>query len=147
MNMRAQIKSTNLLTGQNYLALEFFPNAPKAGIEWRDGKPVLPVVPSTTPSIEAKLSSILNKLDKVQYETIDADLRKTLEDLRGTAAAAGKTMQSADAALLGADAPAQQDLRETLREVALAARSLRQLTDYLERHPEALIRGKPEEKK
>ncbi|MFZ5557160.1 MAG: hypothetical protein ACOZDY_10645 [Pseudomonadota bacterium] len=40
----------------------------------------------------------------------------------------------------------QQDLRETLREVSRAAASLRVLTEYLEQHPEALIRGKPEEK-
>jgi len=31
--------------------------------------------------------------------------------------------------------------------MVLAARSLRVLTDYLERHPESLIRGKSQEKK
>lgn len=48
--------------------------------------------------------------------------------------------------MVAADAPLQQDLRDTLREVSRAAASLRVLTDYLEQHPEALIRGKPEEK-
>jgi paraquat-inducible protein B len=33
-------------------------------------------------------------------------------------------------------------LGDTLREVSRAARSLRVLADYLERHPEALVRGK-----
>jgi paraquat-inducible protein B len=33
-------------------------------------------------------------------------------------------------------------LTETLREVEKAARSLSTLTDYLERHPEALLGGK-----
>jgi paraquat-inducible protein B len=41
----------------------------------------------------------------------------------------------------------QQDLRDALQEMVLAARSIRVLTDYLERHPESLIRGKSEEKK
>jgi paraquat-inducible protein B len=36
-------------------------------------------------------------------------------------------------------------LDETLQEVSGAARALRLLADYLERHPEALIRGKTEE--
>ena len=38
------------------------------------------------------------------------------------------------------------DLRETLQEVRRAASSLRTLSDYIERHPEALLRGKKEEK-
>ena len=42
--------------------------------------------------------------------------------------------------------PAQQELRDALQEITRAARSLRVFTDYLERHPEALIRGKTEEK-
>jgi paraquat-inducible protein B len=40
----------------------------------------------------------------------------------------------------------QQDLRQALQELTRAAASLRVLTDYLERHPEAIIRGKPEDK-
>ena len=40
----------------------------------------------------------------------------------------------------------QIDLRETMREVSRAAQSLRVLGDYLERHPESLIRGKKEDK-
>jgi paraquat-inducible protein B len=40
----------------------------------------------------------------------------------------------------------QDDLRETLQEVTRAAESMRQLVDYLERHPESLIRGKREKK-
>ena len=35
-----------------------------------------------------------------------------------------------------------QQIDITLREFARAARSLRVLSDYLEQHPEALLRGK-----
>jgi paraquat-inducible protein B len=45
--------------------------------------------------------------------------------------------------LIAADSPVQTDIRAMLKEIAGMARSLRCLTDYLERHPEALIRGKP----
>ncbi len=34
------------------------------------------------------------------------------------------------------------DLSKTLREIDAAARSIRSLTDYLDRHPEALVKGK-----
>ncbi len=74
------------------------------------------------------------------------ELKTDLEGLRRTLAAAERVMNNADATLLGPNAPAQQDLRDTLQELARAARSLRTLTDYLERHPESLIRGKTEEK-
>jgi paraquat-inducible protein B len=40
-----------------------------------------------------------------------------------------------------------QELSNTLLEVSRAARSVRVLADYLERHPEALIRGKQGEAK
>jgi paraquat-inducible protein B len=35
---------------------------------------------------------------------------------------------------------------DTMREMSRMAASFRALADYLERHPEALIRGKPEDK-
>jgi len=38
------------------------------------------------------------------------------------------------------------DARQALREISRAAQALRALSDYLERHPEALIRGKKEQK-
>jgi paraquat-inducible protein B len=46
---------------------------------------------------------------------------------------------------LTSDTPLQQNMQEALRELTRAAQSLRVLTDYLERHPEAIIRGKKEE--
>jgi paraquat-inducible protein B len=64
-------------------------------------------------------------------------------EVRGTLDQARKSLGDVNR-LLSPDAPAQQDLRDTLREAGRAARSLRELADYLSRHPEALIRGKKE---
>jgi paraquat-inducible protein B len=47
--------------------------------------------------------------------------------------------------LLGPDAPAQQELRDALKEIARAARGMGVLADYLERNPETLLRGKNKE--
>ena len=44
--------------------------------------------------------------------------------------------------LVGKRSPTRADLENTLKELAGAARSLRVLADYLERHPDALIKGK-----
>ena len=46
---------------------------------------------------------------------------------------------------LANDAPLQLGLRSTLDDMSRAADSLRALVDYLERHPESLIRGKRED--
>jgi paraquat-inducible protein B len=172
--LRAQLRSGNLLTGQLFVAFDFYPNAPKVKIDWSSEVPELPVVPSTVADLEAKITGIVAKLDKLPLEAIGADLTKalaslsqtledaskavnridsdvtpelksTLDGLRGTLSAVDRTLNSADATLVGKDAPAQQDLRDALQEIARAARSLRVLTDFLERHPESLIRGKTEE--
>jgi paraquat-inducible protein B len=78
--------------------------------------------------------------------TVDAQLvpqlKKDLEALQRTLAAAERVIENADTRLLGPDALAQQELRDALQEFARAARSVRVLTDYLERHPESLLRGK-----
>jgi paraquat-inducible protein B len=173
--LRAQLQSGSLLTGQLYVALNFFPDAPKATIDWSQEPTELPVVPSTVTDFEAKLSSILVKLDKLPYEALGADLKKalvsldqmikaadkavnrldaeitpglktTLDGLHGAIASADGVLKSTNATIVGADAPGQQELRDALQEIARAARSLRVLTDYLERHPESLIRGKTEGK-
>ena len=46
---------------------------------------------------------------------------------------------------LAADAPVQQDLRQTLQELTRAAASVRVLTDYLSERPDTLLRGKPKD--
>lgn len=169
--LRAQIQSGNLLTGQRYVSFDFHPDAPKAKVDWSQEKSVVPTIPSTLPNFEAKIGSILAKLDKLPYEALGADTRKmlvtlnqtlkdtdkavkrfdtdvtpdfkkTLDEIRRATASADLMIKNTDKSLLAPDSPGQQDLREAMREVARAARSLRGLTDYLERHPEALLRGK-----
>ncbi len=71
---------------------------------------------------------------------------KTLEDLRTTLGSADRVLRNTDSTLFGKDSPAPQDLRDMLQELTRTARSVRVLVDYLERHPEILIRGKSEEK-
>jgi paraquat-inducible protein B len=48
-------------------------------------------------------------------------------------------------ASLGNDSPVNYQLRQTMREMSMAVRSMRGLTDYLERHPESLLYGKEKE--
>ncbi len=162
--LRAQLKTGSLLTGQRYIAFEFLPKSPRPHIDWARDPLELPVAPGQLADLEAKLASILDKIDHMPLAAIgdhaavalktlgqtlrdadavaqhvDADtlpqLQKALEDMH-------RLLDNANATLVGPDAPGQQALRDALQEAARAAGSLRELTDYLERHPEALIRGK-----
>ena len=65
--------------------------------------------------------------------------KSALDDARRLLSTADRTLAS--------DAPLQQDLRTSLRDLSRAAQSLRELTDLLERQPESLIRGKKESKR
>jgi paraquat-inducible protein B len=129
---------------------------------------VVPSVPSTLPDLAARVTGILAKLDKIHYEAIGIDIEKTIEtlneaidhidagitpglkkangELRRVLATANRVLKDTDATLLGEDAPGQLELRDAMQEVARAARSVRLLSDYLERHPGALLRGKSGEK-
>ncbi len=52
-----------------------------------------------------------------------------------------KTMSTARGTL-SEDSPLMADLQNTLQEISAMSRSIRQLANYLDQHPEALIRGK-----
>ena len=105
----------------------------------------------TIQSLDATLKSAEKLLKNVDGTVIPEarsallEARQSLEDVRKTLGEARKTLGGANQVLAG-DAPVQLDLRETLREVSRAAQSLRVLGDYLEQHPESLIRGKREDK-
>jgi paraquat-inducible protein B len=58
---------------------------------------------------------------------------------------AQKTLVSVEGTL-GQDSPLQHEMRQAIKELGEAARAVRILTDYLERHPEALIYGKGKSK-
>jgi paraquat-inducible protein B len=84
---------------------------------------------------------------KNQLNTTLGEVNSLLEEARRALATANTVLQNTDATLLGKDAPGQLELREALQEAARAMRSISGLADYLERHPESLLRGKTEEKK
>jgi paraquat-inducible protein B len=143
--LRAQLRTGNLLTGSLYVAFDFYPEAPPYEIDWSQNPVRLPTIPGQLEGVEAGVARVLNKLDQVPYKEIGDDLRKTMAGLDQTLADTRRTLDNANK-LLQPDSELNQDLSSTLRELRGTARELRILTDYLERHPESLLRGKPEEK-
>jgi paraquat-inducible protein B len=111
--------------------------------------------------LQNKLNTIVAKVEKMSLENIGTDVKKllatidsllkridgeTLPEIKKTLEDLKQVLKSADANLVGKDAPTQQQLRETLQELNRAAKGVSGLTEYLERNPEALIKGKTQEK-
>jgi paraquat-inducible protein B len=154
--LRAQPRTGNLLTGQLYIALDFMPASRSARFDV-DARPLeIPTVSGSVQELQQKLVSIVDKIDRMPIAQIGshldadlADLDDTLRDLRTDLLPAGSaafkslhtTLGTVDHALAD-DAPWRDNIDQTLVEARSALRSVRSLTDYLDRHPEALLRGR-----
>ena len=158
--LRAQLRNGNLITGQLYVALDFFPEAPKVAVNLMQAPMAVPTVEGDLRHLQDTLRLLAKRLEELPLAEIGKGLNKTLEETSKLMATINKdiapevktTLQSVQTtiedirdSIASEDAPLQQDTREAMRELGRAAQSLRALTDYLERHPESLIRGKTED--
>jgi paraquat-inducible protein B len=94
---------------------------------------------------------LVTKVDR-QVDPLADDVKKTVKEfgklagnvdsrVGGVATGLEKTMASARG-IISENSPLMVDLQNTLQEISAMSRSLKQLADYLDQHPEALIRGK-----
>lgn len=156
--LRAQARSGNLLTGQLYIALDFYPKAEKVVFDSTARPATIPTIPGSLEQLQDKLESMVNKINQLPIERIAGNLdsnlvelrkgltqfnAKTLPGVQTTLADVSKTLQSASSTL-AEDSPQREQLTQTLDELGRMSRSLRELSDYLGRHPESLLRGRPD---
>jgi paraquat-inducible protein B len=212
--LKAQLRMKSILTGQLYIAVDFFPDKPIRLVGLEKKYPEIPTIPTTADVVMATLeklpvteladslvkvtegierivtspdvaestknlnlalrdiSGIVRHID-TELKPVTASLIDTSNAARGAFVQAEKTlalkegepgkiagklqetlglvstaleeMKSTLAAynqIADKNADIGYDLSKTLREIESAARSIRSLTDYLERHPEALVKGK-----
>lgn len=74
---------------------------------------------------------------------LSPEAQRTLADVQKTLTSTQSTLANLDRNVLQGDAPLQRNVEQTLIELQRAAQALRVLGDYLQRHPESLLRGKP----
>jgi paraquat-inducible protein B len=185
--MRAVLESSNFLTGQKDIALQFVPNAPPAELGQEGDSLLLPSQGGGLDNITSSLSDIATKLDEIPFDQIGKNLNATLASLSETvggpevknalqklsatltdvqrlvqntdkgmepvlkklpqiSADLQQAVAHANAALgeggYGGNSDFARNLSNLLDQVNDAARSIRLLADFLDRHPEALIRGR-----
>lgn len=96
-------------------------------------------------SLQGTLASAETMIRQLTPQAQDAlaGVQKTLVEVQKTLADAQGTMRNADRSLADPDGTLQRNANQALGEVQRAAQALRVLADYLQRHPESLLRGKP----
>lgn len=105
---------------------------------------------TASPKLESALASLTRALEDVGELARQAktDLGPALSRLPAISEKLEKAVDGANTALgqagYGADSTVQRQVERTLSQVADAARSIRLLADYLNRHPEALVTGRGE---
>lgn len=129
--LRARLVSQNFLTGQLMIELEMMPNTPaKLRHKYYD-------------TIE--IPTVLSPIGELSKGFQDMPISQTLEKFNTTLQQLNNllkpTAQIAET-LNGQSIGTMNNFNQTLQEVGDAARALRVFLDYMEQHPEALIRGK-----
>jgi len=161
--LRAQLRTANLLSGAQYVALDFMPKSAPAALAMSNGAPLVPTVPGTLSELQPQIAEIVAKISKVPFDEIGHDLRGTLQqaqasikeltpeaqkalvEVQRTLASVQESLNRLDRNLLDQNAPVQRNVEQTMVELQRAAQSLRVLGDYLQRHPESILRGKKED--
>ena len=162
--LRAELQTVSLLTGGKVVALAFHQHAPKARLIFGGKYPELPTVPGggledLSESASRLLADARGMVQGANQVLRSPELTQTIRNLdvltREASNHIGPTMQSlqtasaqlektlaASNALLGNSTTGSGELPRALHDLREASRSVRLLTDYLERHPEALLKGK-----
>ena len=115
--LRAKLDIKSFITGQLMIALDFYPDKPAKYYGIRKNYPEIPALPISP--------DIFEVMDDIPIKEITLNLGQAVEGINRLVNSEGI-----------------YELGKTLKEVTHSARSFNLLTEYLEQHPEALLRGK-----
>jgi paraquat-inducible protein B len=121
LGLRGKLEVQSFLTGQLMISFDFYPDKPATLRGILKQFPELPTLP-TSPDI----SEIMNELP----------IKDIAKNLEATTKGINKLVNSNDIPR------SLYEMRNTLQETQQAMRSFKLLTEYLEQHPEALLKGK-----
>ncbi len=163
--LRAQLQSANLLTGSLLIELDFHPDAPPVQLKKENGLYVFPSIPGTIESLKSDAQKILDRISSIPFEEIGSRIDSLLKQLDDeTLPQLNHSMKQLNSDLLpsfakliehsdqtveemrknylDANAEIHKKMLKLLDEITRTSQSVKNLTDYLNRHPESLIRGR-----
>ncbi|MBP5429590.1 MAG: MCE family protein [Elusimicrobiaceae bacterium] len=141
--LRARIATQSYLTGQLMIELVMLPGT-KAQIEYQknDDFPQIPTVLSKREELARGLDALKVQEMMDRFNHVTEVLGKELPVLLPALTKSSQNLDQTLAKVAQSSDETISNLNETLHEVSDAAKSFQNLTDYLERHPESLLKGK-----
>ena len=142
--LRARLASQSYLTGQLRIDLVMLPETEVKMFESpkKENIPQIPTVLSAREELARGFNALqLHKtIERINHvsEVLGKELPVLLPVMRQSAENLNQTLEK----VAGSSDETIANLNEALRDVSDAAKSMQNLTDYLERHPESLIKGK-----
>jgi paraquat-inducible protein B len=138
--MRAVLNSSNIVTGQKDISLQYVPGAPPATLGHEGDSLVLPSQGGGLDNITSSLSDITAKLDKIPFDEIGRDLADTLKSVDRTVS--GPDVQTALKRLSDTLADVQQLVRHADAGMTPVLKRLPQISADLQQavaHANALL--------
>jgi len=148
--LKAQLQQQSFVTGQLLINIDFYPEKPVKLVSIEDEYQEIPTIPGSMEQLTKtlqnldfeklyeKIMDVVSGIDKIVNAPGAKDSLPALRDALRQAEQTFDKVQST----IQKNEKLGYDMDSTLEELNSAVRSLRALADYLERHPEALIRGK-----
>jgi paraquat-inducible protein B len=118
--LRAQLRTGSIVSGQLYVGIDYFPDAARASINWKQEPPEFPMVRGGMAELQQKIQSIVAKLDKVPVEEIGNDVRQAMATLDNTLQSATRTLDSATRTFKRVDEETLPEARKALEDLRRA---------------------------
>lgn len=140
--LKGKLQTQSVLTGQMTIELDFYPRYPA-----RFQAPRYDIFEQEIPTIPSMFDELSQSLEKIPLADISANVNVLLKNLNEDVP---ELVQKSTAAATSINRVADSintsntisDLNKMIRDVSDAAKAVSRLSDYLERHPEALLKGK-----
>lgn len=123
LGLRGRLEVQSFLTGQLMISFDFYPNQPPKLRGILKSYPELPTLPTS--------GDIFNMMNELPIKEIAKNLEETTKGIN-------RLVNSNDIQR------SLYEMQDTFQETQQAMRSFSVLTEYLEQHPEAILKGKVE---
>ncbi|HVX74345.1 MAG TPA: MlaD family protein, partial [Devosia sp.] len=167
LGLHASLETASLITGSQMIAMELDKDAPRGVMTKEDNDYVIPSIEASGfAQLASAATEVLNKINTMPFSQIGTNLNKFLgslnkategpqlkeavDNLATVLVSAQRTLNTFNKLAVsvdtgyGNDTKFQRDLDRLLVQSDEAVRSVRALADTLSRHPEALIKGRPQ---
>ena len=144
--LRAQLQMQSIVTGQLMIALDFFPDKPPKYVGFVKEHLEIPTVPTPFAEITKTLHDLQLKEMVRKFNVTLNSLRKLIQHIDQKIDPlilnVSKTSEVTQDTLAGMQATLKQT-EKTLTTFSEAGRSMKSLAEYLQQHPDSIIKGKP----